>query len=440
MKSSWTVRALAAAVMTAASIFAGPGSARAASALNASDKITLKDGRVLEGTVTRELQGYVWFKVNVGGIEQEFTFGPEDVVKLERDAQSTPTTDDAKPVDAGNAKSEPRKSGVPRLAILTLEGMVGMQMAAKPLEDAIEDLKKEGVTDVILKVNSGGGYLLEIQRISDVLHNKYKKEFRTVGWIESAISAAAMSSHCLEEIYFMPNGNYGACTGWSGALTAVKGRELEDVLLKMEKISARGNHPKEIMRAMQISADPQELSGLAISPPSGALSASIDPDGDVHWYQDSTSGQYVLNPKGEIKILTFNANEAERFKFSRGTARTKEDIARLMGYTEVEWVGKEKPGYLWPVSKAEERQIRWREEVKEAEGRFGEYVTKYQLAIANAQSSQDKQGRASFVNRARQALDTLKQIARKHPNFVLLFNLTPEWFQEQEEFLRKLMQ
>ncbi|MCC6676689.1 MAG: hypothetical protein IT436_06055 [Phycisphaerales bacterium] len=439
MKSLWTVRALA-AVLAAAFIFAGPARAASVMPLMASDKITLKDGRVLEGTVTRELQGYVWFKVSVGGIEQEFTFGPDEVVKLERDAQSTPKPEDAKPADNANPGAEARKSGVPRLAILTLQGMVGMEMAAKPLEDAIDDLKKEGVTDVILKVNSGGGFLLEIQRISDVIHNKYKKEFRTVGWIESAISAAAMSSHCLEEIYFLPNGNYGACTGWSGALTAVKGRELEGVLLMMEKISARGNHPKEIMRAMQISADAQELSTLGIAPPSGALSASIDPDGDVHWYQDSTSGQFVLNPKGEIKILTFNANEAERFKFSRGTAATKDDLARLMGYTEVEWVGKQKPGYLWPVSKAEERQIKWREEVTDANTRFGQYVTQYQTAIANALASQDKQGRGSFVNRARQALDILRQIARKHPNFVFLYNLTPEWFQEQEEFLRKLMQ
>lgn len=438
MKRIWTVRAMA-AVLAAAFLFAGPAPSPAALSFMGSDKITLKDGRVLEGTITRELQGYVWFKVTVGGIEQEFTFSPDDIVTIERDAQSTPKPEDAKPADDAAATSEPRRTGVPRLAILTLEGMVGMQMAAKPLEDAIEDLKKDGVTDVILKVNSGGGYLAEIQRLSDVIHNKYKKEFRTVGWIESAISAAAMSSHCLEEIYFMPNGNYGACTGWSGALTAVKGRELESVLLMMEKISARGNHPIAIMRAMQISADPQELSTLQIAPPSGALSASFDADGDVQWYQDSTSGQYVLNPKGEIKILTFNAQEAERFKFSRGTAANKDELARLMGYNEVEWVGKEKPGYLWPVSKAEERQLRWREEVSEAEGRFGEYVQKYQLAVANAQSSGDRQGRAAFVNRARQALETLKQIARKHPNFVLFYNLTPDFFAEQEELLRRLM-
>lgn len=438
MKNQWIVRALA-VVLTAVSLLA-LGVPAASAAEKASDKITLKDGTVLEGRISKEMDGYYWFVVTINGVEQERFLKPDEIAGVERDAAETAKPDDAatKPQDTGSANAA-RRSGVPRLAILTLEGTVGVQMSAKPLDDAIEDLKKEGVTDVILKVNSGGGLLLEIQRISDVLHQKYKKDFRTVAWIESAISAAAMSSHCLEEIYFMPNGNYGACTGWSGALTAVKGRGLENVLLMMEKISARGNHPKEIMRAMQISSDDSELSSLQIAGPSGALSASIDSNGDVHWFQDAKAGDYVLNPKGEIKILTFNAQEAERFKFSKGTAATKEQLARLMGYNEVEWVGKEKPGYLWPISRAEERQIQWRKDVSDAENRFQEYVVKYQLAVQNAQSSQDKQGRAAFINRARQALETLKQIARKHPNFKLLQGLTDEWFDEQEEILRRLM-
>ena len=51
--------------------------------------------------------------------------------------------------------------------------------------------------------------------MSDVIHEQYKKKFRTVAWIDSAISAAAMTAHCLEEIYFTPQGNYGAARGGS---------------------------------------------------------------------------------------------------------------------------------------------------------------------------------------------------------------------------------
>lgn len=438
MKNKWIVRTLA-AVVAAASLFLVTPTRAVSAAWMGSDKVTLKDGKVYEGKITKEYEGYVWITVTTGGVEREEFLAPGDIAKIERDAQSTPAPEEAKKPETADASAAPRKSGVPRIAILTLEGEVGMLMAAKPLEDAIEDLKKEGVTDVVLKINSGGGFGSEVQKLSDVIHLKYKKEFRTVAWIESAISAAAMSAHCIEEIYFMPNGNYGACTGWRGALEAVKGRGLEQFLHMMQKISARGNHDPAIMRAMQITSDEQDLSNLQISPPAGGLSASIDANGDVHWYQDATSGKFVLNPKGEIKILTFNAPEAEKFKFSRGTAATKEQLAKLMGYTEVEWVGKDKPGSLWPVSRAEERQQKWRDEVREAQGRFQEYVTKYQLAVQNAQGSADKRSRGAFVNRARQALDILKSTARKHPNFVQFYGLTPEWFDEQEQLLRRLM-
>lgn len=413
------------------------------------DTLKLKDGRTLEGTVTKEVDGYIWFKYKVGELEQEKLFAPADIIQLIRTdpatasvpapaaAEETPAgaKTDADPAENDAAKFPPN---VRRLAILTGEEMVGMQMAAKPLEDAIPLLEKDGVTDVIYKVNSGGGFLLEIQKISDVLHFKYKPKFRTVAWIESAISAAAMSSYCLEEIYFMPNGNFGGCTGWSGALQAVKGRGLEEVLLMMEKISARANRDTKIMRAMQISGSPSVMQELEIAPPSGELSANIDPQtGEVTWFQDQ-SGKFILNPRHGVKILTFDALEAEKFKFSRGTASTHDELARQMGYTEYVFVGKPMKGYAWPVSKAEEYQIEWRKGISEAQARFQEIVISYRAALQQAQSSQDRTTRGSFINRARGHLNSLRTIAKKYPIFVLFYELNEDFFEEQEELLRRL--
>jgi hypothetical protein len=320
--------------------------------------------------------------------------------------------------------------------VLTLEDTVGIQMSAKPLHDAIPLLEKDKVDIVILKINSGGGLLLEIQRISDVVHNEYKKKFRTVAWIESAISAAAMSSHCLEEIYFMPQGNYGACTGWSGALNAVKGRQLEEVLVMMERISARGGHPKEIMRAMQIGGDPAVIQELQIAAPSGELSADIDVNGNVTWYQN-LAGKYVLNPKGGVKILTFNAEEAEKFKFSRGTAKDIDELARAMGYQEIEWVGTKKPGYAYPICAAEETQIKWRKDITDAEQNFGRLMENYQRSLQTAQGT-PPEDRGPWISKAKAALNDLRQIAKRFPNFQLLQGLEREWFDQQEEIIKRL--
>jgi hypothetical protein len=392
----------------------------------AGDKVVLKDGRVFEGAITREDSGYVWIKVNNGGMEM--FFAPGDIDRIERDgpvkADATTTPAAKEPVTP-----KPRAAGVPRVAILTLgevdKEMVGLYITAQSLHDAIPLLEQEGVSVVVFKIYSGGGLALEMPKVSDVIEYEYKPKFRTVGWIESAISAAAMSMHCLDEIYFMPQGNYGACTMWSGALVAAKGRTLEDVLYLMEKISARGNHPPSIMRSMQVD-DP--------------LSVTFDAYGQPTWLQDET-GQFIVNPKGQI--LTFNAATAEKFKFSRGTAKTHEELAKLMGFQEVEWVGEARPGTPWPVCKADDFLRQFRDRTYTDEKNLRNYFQGYQSAVGTARSLQDRTERGKFVARARGFLDKIEAMVRNNENMAIMIGVGPEdfkkWIEEQRQLLRDLM-
>lgn len=399
----------------------------------AADKVYLKDGKVLEGTITREEQGFVWLRVKNGTLEREQFISPDQIDRIERDAASAPVPapDKAKAAEKPrDGAPKARGAGVPRLALLTLgeqpgKDMVGLYMTAESLRDAIPLLEEEGVTDVVFVINSGGGFLLEIQRLSDVIHQEYKPRFRTVAWIESAISAAAMTAHCIEEIYFTPQGNYGACTGWSGALEAVEGRPLEEVLYMMEKISERGGYDRQIMRAMQI-----------MEP----LSYSIDPSGDVHWYQN-LSGDTIANPEG--RILTFTAVTAAAAKFSKGTAGTKEELAKAMGYQEVEWVGEQKAGGRWPICKAEASIQKFRNRTHEDATRLNEYFTSYQTAVQRAQAMQDRKDRAKFVARATQYLDRIENMVKNNENMSIIIGMGPrqfrDWMEEQRKLLRDLM-
>lgn len=398
------------------------------------DKITLKDGKVIEGKITKEVDGYIWFEETIGAVKNERFLKPDEIASIERAAKP------ADAVKAADPKKDPkaRKSGTPRIAMLTMEETVGIQMCAKPLEDAIPLLEEEGVEIVVFRVNSDGGSVLETGFISDVIHNKFKPKFTVAAWIDTAISGGALSAHCIENIYFMPNGKYGGATAWSGGGTAVKGRSLEEILVMAEKFSARGGHNKAIMRAMQVPGGGDEAaSALEISPPAGDLSCDISENGDVTWRQD-VKGKYVLNPQGEIKILTFNSDQAYQFKFAKGIAKDIDELAKAMGYQEVEWVGEKRPGTLWPVCKAEDLQIKWRKDVTEAHNNMQTYFNDYGRQIQDAQAASDRQKRGVWLNKAKQSLNFLRNIVKKYPSFQYGSAPPKEWFDQQDELIRRL--
>lgn len=416
IRTSFVARLAAVALLAGAWLGFGP-----LQAADAADRVVLKDGRVFEGEIVREAAGAVWIKVTVSGIERTEFFGPADIASVERspDAPAVASTEAARAPDAP-AKSSPRTPGVKRAAVLTLEGMVGTQFSHKPLKEAIPMLEEEGVDVVVFKINSGGGLLYELSFLQDVIHDEYKPKFHVVAWIESAISAAAMTAHVIEEIYFMPQGNYGACTGYSGALVAMKDRGLEEVLYMMEMVSAKGQHHPAIMRSMQID-DP--------------LSCTIKPNGDVEWY-NTEEGDFLVNPAG--RILTFDAGQAIRFKFAKGQAATIEELGRQLGYAELEWVGETVPGVPFPVSKAEKHQREWRKSMGEAESNLQSNFAKYQISIANAQAAQDDRERGAFVGKAARELAIMEAAFKKHPILGLFTGIDEQWFEDQKELLRRL--
>lgn len=386
------------------------------------DVVKLKDGRELKGTIVKEQNGYIWLDLGVGS---ELFLSPDKIQEIVRGSDAPiPTGDEPAANVTSKAKDQAweRVPGVTRAAVITAEGTVGMGMAAKPLREAIPMLEEEGVDLVVYKINSGGGLLLEIQQLSDVLHNEYKPKFQLVAWIDSAISAAAMTGLTIENIYFMPKGNFGAATGWFGQLQAVSGRGLEDVYYKMEKISARGGKDHQIIKSMQHNIP---------------LSYDINEEtGEVTFYQ-STDGEHVLNDGSYI--LTLNSLQAEECKFSAGTAGTLEELQALLEKSvgEIVWVGTEVDGIPFPVCKAEEHQRKYREEVHFQETRLDEVGIKYDMELDNARSV-PVENRGGFLKRAEGHLARIKQMVKINPNLGLLNGLDDDWFAAQDEIIRNL--
>jgi len=414
------------------------------------DKVVMKDGRVLVGKVQRNEGGVIILVRKVDG-KDVFEYLSADDVKTVTIEDATPVKTpeapkadapkDAPKIDAPKAdspdakKADNKKKGVAdrqltgrptRIAFLNFgsparnqgaEGdMVGVNISAKAFAEVIPILEKQQVDIVVIRINSGGGYTLEMGRFADLFEQVYKKKFRTVAWVESAISAAAMSPWTIEEFYMMTSGNIGGCTEWSGNLNATKGINLEVRLQQMEGYSKLAGRDPKIMRSMQI----QE-----------PLSCNIEENGTVTWFQDTT-GQILVNRGNEI--LTLNSEMAVKTKFAKGIADTKDELAKAMGLSEYEFVALDATKFI----------DRFAEDATRFEETFRETVRKYLLAV-NIAEQMPLERRGPEVGRAQKLLSEMERMVGLNPNFEFHFGnmagatLDRDFFEEQRERLRKLL-
>ncbi|MFT3686915.1 MAG: hypothetical protein QM783_18670 [Phycisphaerales bacterium] len=419
------------------------------------DKLHLNDGRVLDGEIVRQDADFVVFKVN--GKEQIFEMSTVKKVektdakpvaatpKTETPKTETPKTDAPKP-DASKTdapKTDAPKADAPkpaedeknvagkaaRVAILNfgpptswnnkVDTTVGVTISASAFENAMPMLLKDKVDTVVIRIQSGGGYVLEEARFWETFR-KYKTKFRLVAWVESAISAAAMSPWVISEFYMMPEGNIGACTGWSGNLVAVKGPELLIHLKDMEDISVEAGRDPKIMRSMQI-----------MEP----LSYNVDENGHVTFFQDATSGKFLLNRPGQI--LTLNSKQAIDCKFAAGIASTPEELFKVMGLNEAVIAGKEASKYI------DDFML----EAHKIDKQVGELALNYRMALGAAQQlSRSNDPRfAVELGKAKQFLAQIHKWVGLNPNFSFHLaggfgvpRLTPEWFAQQDDIIKTL--
>lgn len=386
-----------------------------ASAPAQADKLHLNDGRVLEGRVEREGDGFIYFVIVVGSIEHTELFTTAQIKKLERDEPvKKAETEAPKPQASSATNARIIPDGATRITFISLEEMVGPFMNADALRKSVELAEPEKPDIIVLVINSGGGALLEVEPLSDAIHKELKKKYRVVAWIRSAISAAAMTALNCEEIYMMRQGHIGAATAFTqsdGGTKAADGAALEQILMLGEELARRGKRNPLIVRAMQVFM---------------LLSCDIDENGIVTWY-DNDKGKFLVNPND--RILTLNATDAEKYGVSKGTAETKEELARLMGVREWAEVG----------SRADQYQVEFRSNVKTVQARANELLAKYQLALSAAGGGGDVSIRNRYIGQARNVLNELRGLVRRAPSVETYMGLTRQWFADREEELRKLV-
>lgn len=392
------------------------------------DVVTLKDGTRLEGEIVRETERFLEFKVVVGSVERNRIIAKLDIETIERDAETPDKEAEPKrpaPTQRQQEVSTPEVDpNATRVAFVTLgdpiqndRDMVGTYINAGPLRE-IGDMFREMPEDerpevIVLIITSGGGFTMEVPKLSEVIHDDLKRDFRVVAWIRSAISAAMMTAWNCEEIVMMPEGHIGGATQFTGGGVASKGIDLAEVLAVGELLSARGRHNPLIARAMQTPID---------------LSADIDEDGNVIWYE-GLQGEHIVNTEDPRRILTLNSVDAVKYQVAIGIANTKEELAEVLGLRAWREVGEQ----------GERRMREYRDHVWSAENRLNLAFDRYQRFVGLAQGTGDRSARGRFVGQARAQLSRMRGVVRQVPVLELIQGLNDEWFRQQERLLEDLM-
>lgn len=393
----------------------------------AADTIVLKDGTKIEGTITDEKPDFVWITIKFGELKKPRLVNRSEIKEIVKekpaggaDAAAASTTDSKNPASVTGKKDDEKRpalnSGATRVAVISQEEMVGPFMNADAFKYAVDLIPKDQKPDiVIMRVNSGGGALNEVPKLMDLVQKDLKPHYRVVAWIESAISAAAMTSMNIEEIYFMKRGNLGGAVAFStqnGKATAMKDAGLEMVIKMGEQIAKNGKYDPLVIRAMQ-----------EFMP----LSANIDPDGRVTWQADD-KGQFVVNRAD--RILTFNAEDALKFKISKGTADTLPELMSLLGVQEYVEVG----------APADKYMVDFRTNVQKAQVELEELQQKLNFIIGNASNLQNEKDRNREFGRAKGLVDQMKSWVRKAPSLEVYSGLDEEQFRRMYEQIERMRQ
>ncbi|MDA1105099.1 MAG: hypothetical protein O2855_00705 [Planctomycetota bacterium] len=228
---------------------------------------------------------------------------------------------DARPVTPATAGATGARSlgvdaGKVPVFVLPLEGMVGVGLRHQEMQKvaALADSFGPGQV-IVMKISSGGGMVVEGDDISvDLL--EIKKRHRLVAWIEEAISGAAFTAMCADEIYLMGHAVIGSITMFSsgqGGQKSIEGDALVAWLERMQQLADTGDPKKRPGMA---------LKAMVYSP----LMLSYDKDpitGVVTWH-DTMEGEFELSTAEEN--LDFTCQTGIHSGFIDGRADTWDEL------------------------------------------------------------------------------------------------------------------
>jgi hypothetical protein len=194
------------------------------------DLVVKTDGSVLEGKIlSRDAKG-LSLQLDIPKNQPPLQLAPDSVAQvIEIDARGAQTAQAAgiatpvkRPAPRWDVPKEPAAPPVtpatkdPTYYLIPLQGVVGETFLADALEKSLADAALRKPTVVVLDINSPGGLVNEVSLMMKVIRRS-NKDLRIVALVDQDLSAAAITSLSVRQIFVKSSATIGAATAYDAS-------------------------------------------------------------------------------------------------------------------------------------------------------------------------------------------------------------------------------
>ena len=244
-------------------IMAVAGALCALTAVAIGDEVVMRDGTIHSGNIVSKSRRVVEIDTKVHGISTRLKLDRRKVKSIVTgDAAKTPAVVNT-PTTSIPSITEPvedenkvlKRDGYNLILEVPLKGGFGKEIYPGGVADSLEWAKENAVTDIVFRINSGGG---EIWCSNDIvtLIKEYEDEFKMHMLIESAISASIWPSFACDSITMTPGSDFGGAVVYM--MTNTGSAEVDKKMngiraAKLETTADANGHESLLVKAMTLS-------------------------------------------------------------------------------------------------------------------------------------------------------------------------------------------
>jgi len=310
-------------------VFAGCCALAAASL---ADVVTLRDGRVFEGAITKKTAASITIDTKVAGIRTTLSFRRSEIESIEEKPlpedffapKKKPRPERGEREARRPEREEKQTASAPTVRYLEIpiEGEFGKEVTAAGVRKALQWAERRGIDHIVFRIDSPGGMVVTAEGIADALR-AHDGELTYHAVVEKeALSAAIWLVFSCDTIHMLPGSSVGAAVAFKQETTTgeieVDAKLNSALASNVAAMAQRKGHDPAVIRAMMI----MDAELWAVEEGESVELHNAFPEGR------RSSGVQRIDSKQTV--LTLTADEAERYGIAR-TLAAGEDLESALG-------------------------------------------------------------------------------------------------------------